>query len=328
MTSDRPGTTADGAGAPLPDAAASGGPPVAPDAAGAGFRSGFCALVGRPNVGKSTLLNALVGTPVAITTPVPQTTRHAVRGVLHGDGLQVVFVDTPGLHKARTLLGDRLNDVARDALGDVDVVLFVVDGAGGVGTGDRFVARLLEPYAERTIAVVNKVDRIGRARQLPAIAAVAELGAWSEVVPVSARDGEGVDVVRDLIVARLPEGPPYFPPEQVTDQSIVQRVAELVREQAIIRMREEVPHSVAVLVEELLPGSREDLTVVHATVFVERDSQKGIVIGHHGAVLRDIGSTARPRIEALLGTDVYLDLRVKLLKDWQGNPRALDRLGY
>jgi GTP-binding protein Era len=293
-----------------------------------GFRSGFCAIVGRPNVGKSTLLNALVGTPVAIATPVPQTTRHAVRGVLHDDGVQVVFVDTPGLHKARTLLGSRLNDVARDAFSDVDVLLFVVDGAGGIGTGDRFVAGLLAPYAERTITVLNKVDRMTPAEQLPAIAALADLGDWAEIVPVSARSGEAVALVRDLIVARLPEGPPYFPPEQVTDQTPEHRVAELIREQAIIRMREEVPHSVAVLVDELLPGSRDDLTVIHATVYVERESQKGIVIGHHGAVLRDIGASARPGIERLLGTDVYLDLRVKLLKDWQGNPRALDRLGY
>jgi GTP-binding protein Era len=292
------------------------------------YRSGFCAIVGRPNVGKSTLLNALVGTPVAITTPVPQTTRHVVRGVLHGEGLQVVFVDTPGLHKARTLLGTRLNDLARDAFSDVEVVLFVVDGAGGVGSGDRFVAGLLEPVADRTIVVINKIDHMPKAAQLPAIAAMADLARWAEIVPVSARTGDGVAVVRGLIVERLPEGPPYFPPEQATDQTPEQRVAELVREQAIVRMREEVPHSVAVLVDEMLPGDRDDLTIIHATVYVERESQKGIVIGHHGAVLRDVGAAARPRIEDLLGTDVYLDLRVKLLKDWQGNPRALDRLGY
>jgi GTP-binding protein Era len=239
-----------------------------------------------------------------------------------------VFVDTPGLHKARTLLGARLNDVAKDIAGDVDVVLFMVDGASGIGRGDRFVARLLEPVAARTIAVVNKVDGMSKAAQLPALAAVADLGDWAEVVGVSARSGEGVAVVRDLIVARVPVGPPYFPPEQITDQTLEQRAAELIREQAIIRMREEVPHSVAVLVDEMVPGSREDLTVVHATIYVERDSQKGIVIGHQGAVLRDIGTAARPEIERLLGNAVYLDLRVKLLKDWQGNPRSLDRLGY
>ena len=293
-----------------------------------GLRSGFCSIVGRPNVGKSTLLNALVGAAVAIATPVPQTTRHAVRGVLHADDVQVVFVDTPGLHKARTLLGTRLNDVARNAFDDVDVVLFVMDGASGIGSGDRFVAGLLADHAHRTIAVVNKVDRLSKAKQLPALQAAADLGKWVDIVPVSARTGEGVSVVRDLIVERLPEGPPYFPSDQITDQTIEQRIAEHIREQAIVRMREEVPHSVAVQVTEILPGDREDTTLVHATIFVERDSQKGIVIGQRGAVLREIGTSARPQIERLLGTRVYLDLRVKLLKDWQGNPRSLDRLGY
>ncbi|MBW3604581.1 MAG: GTPase Era [Actinobacteria bacterium] len=295
---------------------------------GARLRSGFCSIVGRPNVGKSTLLNALIGVPLVITTPVPQTTRHAVRGVLHDDGVQVVFVDTPGLHKARTLLGDRLNEVARDALSDVDVLAFVVDGASGVGRGDEFVADLLAPHADRTIAVVNKIDRLGTAAQLPALDAVSRLGDWAEIVPVSAQSGDGVEIVRRLIVERMPEGPPYFPPDQITDQTIEHRIAERIREQAIIRMREDVPHSVAVLVDELLPGTSDDVTVVHATIFVERDSQKGIVIGRRGALLRDIGTDARPEIERLLGTRVYLELRVKLLKDWQGDPRALNRLGY
>ncbi len=294
----------------------------------AGLRSGFCSIVGRPNVGKSTLLNALVGAPVAITTPVPQTTRHVVRGVLHDEGVQVVFVDTPGLHKARTLLGSRLNELARGALSDVDVLLFVVDAAAGVGRGDRFVAGLLADHADRTVAVVNKIDRLGKAAQLPAIDAVAKLGDWAEIVPVSALTGDGVDVVRRLIVERMPEGPPYFPPDQVTDQTVEHRIAERIREQAIVRMREEVPHSVAVLVDELQAGAGDDVTVVSATIFVERESQKGIVIGKRGAVLRDIGTDARPAIEELLGTRVYLELRVKLLKDWQGDPRALHRLGY
>jgi GTP-binding protein Era len=292
------------------------------------FRSGFCAIVGRPNVGKSTLLNALIGARVAITTPVPQTTRHVVRGVLHDDDVQVVFVDTPGLHKARTMLGSRLNEVARDAFSDVDVSLFVVDGAGGVGRGDRFVAGLLEQRADRTIVAVNKIDQMPKPTQLPAIAAVADLADWSEIVPVSAKTGEGVPVIRDLIVQRMPVGPPYFPRDQITDQTLEQQVAEHIREQAIIRMREEVPHSVAVMVDEMLRSESGELTVVHATLYVERASQKGIVIGRHGEMLRDIGTHARPGIEHLLGSRVYLDLRVKLLKDWQGNPRALDRLGY
>lgn len=292
------------------------------------FRSGFCSIVGRPNVGKSTLLNALIDAEVAITTPVPQTTRHAVRGVLHRDDTQVVFVDTPGLHKAHTLLGRRLNDVARDALSDVDVILFVVDGAGGVGRGDRFVAGLLADQADGTIAVVNKIDRQSKADQLPALAAMRRLGDWSEIVPVSARTGDGVAVVRDMITRRMPPGPPYFPADQVTDQTVERQIAEHVREQAIVRMREEVPHSIAVLVDEMAPATSDGVTVVHATIFVERDSQKGIVIGHRGGTLRDIGTAARPEIERLLGTRVYLELRVKLLKDWQGNPRSLDRLGY
>jgi GTP-binding protein Era len=292
------------------------------------LRSGFVSIVGRPNVGKSTLLNALVGTPLAIATPVPQTTRHAVRGILHDEGVQVVFVDTPGLHKARTLLGTRLNDTAREQLTDVDLVLFVVDAAGGIGTGDRYVAGLLEPHAGRTIAVVNKIDRLAKAQQLPALATMAGLGDWAEIMPVSARSGDGVDVVRRLIIERMPEGPPYFPPGQVTDQTLDHRVAERIREQAIIRMREEVPHSVAVEIDEIVPGTSDDVTVVHATIFVERESQKGIVVGRRGAMLRDIGTDARPAVAELLGTRVYLELRVKLLKDWQRDPRALNRLGY
>jgi GTP-binding protein Era len=224
--------------------------------------------------------------------------------------VQVVFVDTPGLHKARTLLGSRLNEVARDAVADVDVLAFVVDGASGVGRGDQFVAGLLADHADRTIAVVNKIDRLGKAALLPALDAVSRLGDWAEIVPVSARTGDGVDLVRRLIVERIPEGPPYYPAGQVTDQSIEQRIAERIRGQAIVRMREEVPHSVAVLVDELVPGMADDVTVVHATIFVERESQKGIVIGRRGQVLRDIGAGARPEIERLLDTRVYLELRV------------------
>ena len=310
------------------DAGADGPPRDDGTAHAPALRSGFVSIVGRPNVGKSTLLNALVGTSLAITTPVPQTTRHVVRGVLHDEGVQVVFVDTPGLHKARTLLGTRLNDTAREQLTDVDLVLFVVDAAAGIGTGDQYVAGLLEPHTDRTIAVVNKIDRLAKAQQLPAFDAMAKLGDWAEIVPVSARSGDGVDVVRRLIIERVPEGPPYLPPGQVTDQTLEHRVAERIREQAIVRMREEVPHSVAVEVDEIVPGTSDDVTVVHATIFVERESQKGIVIGRRGAMLRDIGADARPALAELLGTRVYLELRVKLLKDWQGDPRALNRLGY
>jgi GTPase len=293
------------------------------------MRSGFVSIVGRPNVGKSTLLNAIVGQKVAITTPVPQTTRHAVRGVLHREDLQVVFVDTPGLHKPKTLLGSRLNDVARGALGNVDLIVFMVDGQDGIGRGDFFIAKLLEDVQTPIIAVLNKTDAMGKpTNQLPKLERLAAMGDFAEVVPVSAATGAGVDVLVDLIAARMPEGPPYFPSDQVTDQTPDQIVSEIVREKAITIMREEVPHSIAVVVDDMEPGESEDVTVVRATVYVERDSQKGIVIGKGGSVLRDIGSRARPEVELVLGRRVFLELRVKLMKEWQRDPKKLERLGY
>ncbi|MBW3601413.1 MAG: GTPase Era [Actinobacteria bacterium] len=291
------------------------------------MRSGLCSIVGRTNVGKSTLLNALVGAKVAIATPVPQTTRHALRGVLHRDDAQVVFVDTPGLHKPRTLLGSRLNDLARDQLGGVDVVVFVVDGAAGVGQGDRFIARLLG-RGPPVLAVCNKIDRLGRARQLPQLERLAGLGDWDEIVPVSAATGDGVDLLAGLIVDRLPEGAAYYPAGQVSDQPRELLVAEVIREKAITRARQEVPHSIAVVVDEIAPGERDDVLVVSATIYVERDSQKGIVVGAGGASLRDVGAEARPELECALGSRVWLDLRVKLAKEWQGDPKKLQRLGY
>jgi GTP-binding protein Era len=296
------------------------------------MRSGFCSIVGRPNVGKSTLLNALVGQKVAITTPVPGTTRHAIRGVLHGahDGedAQVVFVDTPGLHKPRTMLGTRMNETARDALSGVDCAVFMLDASQEIGRGDEFVASLVADLAVPRIAVVNKVDLVAKHKLLPQLARVAELGEWDEIVPISAARADGVGLLAELILARMPEGPPYFPPEQVTDQPVEQVVAEIVREKAITIMREEVPHSIAVLVEEITPGEREDVRVVHANLYVERDSQKGIVIGKGGEVLKSIGARAREELELVLGARVYLELRVKLMKEWQRDAKALARLGY
>jgi GTPase len=301
------------------------------------MRSGFAAIVGRPNVGKSTLLNAIVGEKVAITTPVPQTTRHAIRGVLHRDvggddgttdQVQVVFVDTPGLHKPRTLLGSRLNELARSQFGTVDVVVFMVDGLRGLGRGDRFVAGLLADVATPVIAVLNKTDRLGASQIFPQLEELQSIGEFEEIVPLSAATGAGVDTLVELIVERMPEGPPYFPSGQVTDQTLEQRVGEIIREKAITLMREEVPHSIAVVVEEIAPGESEDVTVVHAFLYVERESQKGIVIGKGGGVLRSVGARAREELELILGTRVWLDLRVKLMKEWQRDPKALDRLGY
>ncbi|MGH3665950.1 MAG: GTPase Era [Egibacteraceae bacterium] len=292
------------------------------------MRCGFCAIVGRPNVGKSTLLNALVGEKVAITTPVPQTTRHALRGVLHRDDDQVVFVDTPGLHKPKTLLGSRLNEVARGTLSGVDVVVFVVDGAAEIGRGDAFIAGLLAEIDTPVIVAVNKVDRFARKGQLPQLARVAELGDWDEIVPIAAATGDGVDLLADLIVARMPQGPPYFPSGQVSDQTREQLCAEIIREKVITLMREEVPHSIAVVVDEIVPGESEGVLAVHAVLYVERETQKGIVIGKGGAVLGDIGARARAELQLVLGSRVYLDLRVKLAKEWQRDPRQLERLGY
>lgn len=292
------------------------------------MRSGFAALVGRPNVGKSTLVNAVVGHKVAITTKVPQTTRHAIRAVLHGPDSQVVFVDTPGIHKPRTTLGSRMNDLAREALADADCVVLVVDAAAGVGRGDRFLAELLADVDTPTIAVANKVDLLGRAAQLPVLADVDALGDWDEIVPVSAVSGENLDTLVDLVLERVPEGPAFFPPDQLSDQPVEQAVGEIVREKAMSRMREEVPHSIAVVVDEITEGEASDVTAVYATVYVERDSQKGIVVGTGGATLRQIGQEAREELQLVLGSRVWLDLRVKLAKEWQRDPKQLERLGY
>jgi GTP-binding protein Era len=291
------------------------------------FRSGFVAVIGRPNVGKSTLVNALVGRKVAIVSDKPQTTRRGVRAVVTTDSYQVVFTDTPGFHKPRTLLGTRLNELVTEAARGVDAIVQVVDAADGVGRGDAFVfERQVRGFAGPKLCAVNKLDLIRGRREVPELQAAADLGDWDEVVPLSARTGRGVDLLRDLLVERLPEGPAYYPVEEDTDQPLGVRLSEIVREKALAVTRQEVPHSIAVVVDEL---EREgDLTTVRASLIVERDSQKGIVIGKGGATLKAIGSRAREEMERLLGTKVFLDLRVKVLKEWQRDPRALQRLGF
>ena len=293
------------------------------------MKSGLVALVGRPNVGKSTLLNALLGQKLAIVSDKPQTTRSAVRGVLHRPEGQIVLVDTPGLHKPRTLLGQRLNDLVRGTLSEVDLVLQLVDAAAGVGAGDRFLAAELAKVPTPKLGVVNKMDAASRAKMAAALQATADLADFAEVVPVSARDGTQLDLLVELILGHLPEGRPLYPEGHTSDEPEQHLVAELIREKALAVVRDELPHSVAVLVEEMGPDpEREDLLVIRAFVFVERASQKPIVVGKGGSVLRDIGTRARAELEALFGTQVYLDLRVKVAKEWQRDPRQLSRLGF
>ena len=303
-----------------------------------GFRSGFASLVGRPNAGKSTLTNALVGSKVAITSPKPQTTRHAIRGIVHREDAQLVLVDTPGLHKPRTLLGERLNDLVRSTWAEVDVVAVCLPANERIGPGDRYlVGELASVRRTPKLAVATKTDLVSRDRLAEHLAAIAELGVgsgveWADVVPVSAVSGEQVGLLADLLVARLPAGPPLYPDGELTDEPEATLVAELIREAALDGVRDELPHSIAVVVEEMLPreGRPKDrpLLDVRADIYLERTSQKGIVIGHQGERLRAVGTKARTQIEALLGTQVYLDLHVRVAKDWQRDPKQLRRLGF
>ena len=301
-------------------------------------KSGFVSFVGRPNAGKSTLTNALVGTKVVITSDKPQTTRTVVRGIVHREDAQLVLVDTPGLHRPRTLLGERLNDLVKTTLAEVDVVAVCLPANEKVGPGDRFIVNEMAKI-KRTIkvAVATKTDLASPERIAEHLLDIQRLGAetgteWAEIVPVSAKSGDQVKLLEDLLVGLLPEGPQLYPDGDLSDAPEEILVAELIREAALEGLRDELPHSVAVVVEEM--GLRENrpedkpLLDIHANVYVERDSQKGIIIGPKGARLRDIGTRARKQIEALLGTPVYLDLHVKIAKDWQRDPRQLRKLGF
>ncbi|WP_042367902.1 GTPase Era [Streptacidiphilus neutrinimicus] len=301
-------------------------------------RSGFACFVGRPNAGKSTLTNALVGTKVAITSDRPQTTRHTVRGIVHRPDAQLVLVDTPGLHKPRTLLGERLNDVVRTTWAEVDVIGFCLPADQKIGPGDKFIAKEIAGI-KRTpkVAIVTKTDLVDSKRLAEQLLDVAKLGAelgieWAEIVPVSAQEGKQVDLLVDLLVPLMPEGPTLYPHGDLTDEPEQIMVAELIREAALEGVRDELPHSLAVVVEEMIPreGRPADrpLLDIHANVYIERQSQKAIVIGTRGARLKAVGTAARTQIEALLGTPVFLDLHVKVAKDWQRDPKQLRKLGF
>jgi GTP-binding protein Era len=301
-------------------------------------RSGFASFVGRPNAGKSTLTNALVGTKVAITSDKPQTTRTVIRGIVHRPDAQLILVDTPGLHRPRTLLGERLNDLVRTTWAEVDVVAVCFPANEKIGPGDRFIVSELAKVRRTTkVAVATKTDLAAPERIGAHLLDIAALGTetqtdWAEIVPVSAVSGDQVQLLADLLVGLLPEGPPLYPEGDLTDSPEETLVAELIREAALEGVRDELPHSIAVVVEEMRPreGRPADrpLLDIHANLYLERDSQKGIVIGHKGARLRDVGTRARAQIEALLGTPVYLDLHVKIAKDWQRDPRQLRKLGF
>lgn len=296
------------------------------------FRSGFVCLVGRPNTGKSTLTNALVGAKVAITSKRPQTTRHTIRGIVHRENFQIILVDTPGLHRPRTLLGKRLNDLVRDTYTEVDVIGLCIPADEAIGTGDRWIVDQIRAVAPRTtvVAVVTKIDKVPKDRLVAQLVAVSELvGDAAEIVPVSAVSGEQVDVLIDVLAAALPPGPPYYPDGELTDEPEEVLMAEFIREAALEGVRDELPHSLAVVIDEVNPREgRDDLIDVHAILYVERSSQKGIIIGRGGIRLREVGTAARTQIEKLLGTTVYLDLRVKIAKNWQSDPKQLGRLGF
>jgi GTPase len=300
-------------------------------AAATDHRSGFACFVGRPNAGKSTLTNALVGSKVAITSDKPQTTRHTIRGIVHRPEAQLVLVDTPGLHRPRTLLGQRLNDLVRETWSEVDVIGFCVPADQKVGTGDKFIADELRKLSARTpvIGIVTKTDLVSPDQVGEQLLALQGLLDFAELVPVSAVDGFQVGVLTDLLIARLPAGPSLYPDGELTDEPEIILVAELIREAALEGVRDELPHSIAVVVEEMKPREgRDDLIDVYAELFVERTSQKAIVLGHKAERLKHVGTEARRQIEALLGSKVYLDLHVKVAKDWQRDPKQLRRLGF
>lgn len=291
-------------------------------------RSGFVTFVGRPNTGKSTLMNALVGEKIAITSSKPQTTRRAIRGIVHRDDAQIVIVDTPGMHKPRTLLGKRLNAVVQNALGAVDVICLCIPADDAIGAGDRFIDQQLDHFpSAQKVAIVTKTDTVSKQQVAKQLLAVSELRDWSAIIPLSSVRGEQLDVLVDTLATLLPEAPPLYPEEQSTEETRDDRISELIREAALEGVRDELPHSIIVTLDDVVERQDKPITEVYANLWVERDSQKGIVIGRGGERLREVGRDARLAIEALLGRQVHLDIRVKIAKEWQGDPKQLGRFG-
>jgi GTP-binding protein Era len=298
------------------------------------FRSGFVSFVGRPNVGKSTLTNALVGEKVAITSSKPQTTRNAIRGVVHAAGGQLIIVDTPGMHRPRTLLGERLNSVVQATLGDVDVIGFCVPANEKIGPGDRFINEQLDAFPRaKKVAIVTKIDTAPRAAVAQQLLAINDLRDWDAVIPVSAflnapENRVQLDVLLTELISLLPAGPALYDDEATTDETLEHRVAELIREAALEGVSDELPHSLAVTIDDMVERDDKELLEIYANLWVERDSQKGIVIGRGGERLQEVGARARAAIEPLVGSQVFLSLRVKVAKEWQRDPKQLGRLGF
>lgn len=310
------------------EGSAGGSQPAGPVAEEPPFKSGFASIVGRPNVGKSTLLNYLARRKIAIVSDKPQTTRNQIRGVVNLPAAQVVLIDTPGLQKPRNLLNERMNRSVRETYSQVDAIILMLDASRRIGSGDLFIAGELAGLETPVIALLNKIDLLDE-RQVEAQRLVAEkLGEFRGLFPVSARTGGNLDVVLDKLVELLPEGPKYYPEDMVTDQPAAFLIAEFIREKAIDLMREEVPFNLAVQVEEITPRERKDMIYVDAVIYVAQESQKGIIIGKGGRMLKEIGSLARAEIEPLLGSNVYLELRVKVEKEWAKRPGSLQKLGY
>ena len=292
------------------------------------FRAGFVAIVGRPNVGKSTLTNALVGHKVAITSMRPETTRHNIRGIVQAPDGQLVVVDTPGFHRPRTLLGRRLNEMVQEALIDVDAVVVCFPADQKVGPGDRFITSEATRGGATKIAVVTKIDQVGKDRLAEHLLAVSELDSWSAIVPVSAKTGENMERLTEVLVSEMPVSPPLYPEDEITEETEETLISEFVREAALEGVHHELPHSVAVQVTEMIERKKAGVLDVHVTIYVERDSQKAIIIGKGGSRLKQIGTTARKEIEALLGRRIYLHIHVTVAKNWQTDPKILQRFGF
>jgi GTP-binding protein Era len=291
-----------------------------------GFRCGVVALAGRANVGKSTLMNRLVGSKLSIVSPAPQTTRVLVRGVLHSDASQVVFIDTPGIHKPRYRMNEEMVSVSRRTLRDVDLVAVLVDASEGFGPGDRFVFDLVKESPDRNVLILNKVDRMLREQLLPLLDEAGRTGLFQELIPVSAKTGENCDRLLRVLIGRIPEGPPLFPPETVTDLPERLGISEIIREQVCIQTREEIPHATAVFVDSV-DRDQKGMTRISATIFVERSSHRGILIGERGLMMKAIGTAARHNLESFLKTRVHLSLWVKVKEGWRDDLPLLRQLG-